>query len=158
MAQLDDDEVDEHPNAANPDVQWMRDEFPMLFPSTPSMDKRLPNGVANPFLEDHEEKYKTLDIRKKPQLPENGVVNGYIKIQFSRLSDDHHYNTPSLFSRQPISMRSQNMWLEGDRSLEDLEIPTLPPNFATGLKMDAVDRKLWTFREYLCARTRVYSC
>lgn len=125
----------------------MREIFPIMYPSIPLAQSRTGIAVSNPFLRGSEERHQTLDIRVKPQLPENGMVDGYIKIQFSRLSDEDLHSSSSTFNSLPLSPHSPSPWLD-ERPPEHVQIPTMPPNFATGMKLDAIDRKLLSFRKF----------
>lgn len=129
-------------------MQWMRNVFPLMFPSVPQVEERLHTLVLNPFIEDSEEKYKTLEVRVKPQVPESGTVDGYIKVRFSRISEEKHEISSLTFNVSTFDGHSQSS--HGLRqSVEALQIRCLPPNFATGLELNAIDRTLWEFRKYV---------
>ncbi|KAK2590046.1 hypothetical protein QQS21_012274 [Conoideocrella luteorostrata] len=115
-----------------------------MFPSTPSLlDTDI---VSKPFLDACEERHATLDGCVKPKIPANGKIDGYIKAQFL-LTLDQDVTSSALFSlsSKPGEGRNQGRLSRKDQILKEMSIPPLPPNFATGLELDAIDRKLWTF-------------
>lgn len=147
LASLDEDHIEDS-SAAPTDVQWMRETFPLMFASVPYVEDRTSSLVPNPFLEGSEEKYKSLDIRIKPRLPANGMVDGYIKIRFSRLSEEDYQTSPSDFDSPPFDSRRSPSIRVATEAMEMMQIPPLPPNFATGMELDDLDRTLWSFRMF----------
>jgi hypothetical protein len=126
----------------------MREAFPLMFASVPYIENRTSSLVPNPFLEGSEEKYKSLDIRIKPRLPANGMVDGYIKIRFSRLSEADCQTSPSDFDSPLFDSRRSPSIQIASAAIEMMQIPPLPPNFATGMELDDLGRTLWSFRTF----------
>ena len=147
LASLDEDHTEDS-RAAQADVQWMRDTFPVMFASVPYLEDRASSLVPNPFLEGSEEKYKSLDVRIKPRLPANGMVDGYIKIRFSRMSEEDCQTSSSDFDSPLFDSRRSPSITVATEATEMMQIPPLPPNFATGMELDDLDRTLWSFRTF----------
>ncbi|KAK4185040.1 fungal-specific transcription factor domain-containing protein [Podospora australis] len=124
---------------------FLQCNFPALFPSVPDRAERPSfQAVRNPFLESSENRHPTLENRVRPSLPNNGVINGYIKIQMSAAPADDGPIESEIWDFRSTGKR----WLldrQEEHSFLWDAIPPLPRNFATGMNLDMTDQKLWGF-------------
>ncbi|KAK5659444.1 hypothetical protein OQA88_645 [Cercophora sp. LCS_1] len=134
--------IGDHRSIADPKDAFLLAEVPALFPSVPRIQDRLVYAVPNPFLASSGERHPTLSNRVRPAIPENGVINGYIKIQMRVFSEDEE-NSGSADLR--YSRRRNSVVDAGEGCPLEFRIPLLPANFPTGMKLDKIEEKLWSF-------------
>ncbi|KAH6634685.1 fungal-specific transcription factor domain-containing protein [Chaetomium sp. MPI-SDFR-AT-0129] len=134
---------DEFRGAANESAS--ETALPSLFASVPNIRSRgAHRRIPNPFLESAEDRYPTLANRVRPVIPKNGVIDGYIK---TCMSTSEGNDTGEIHNAlECFSPWRQNILI----SLDDGGpigggISLLPGNFPTGMKLDRIDEKLWSF-------------
>ena len=109
-------------------------------------DRAATSFVPNPFLGSAKNRHPTLEGRKLPRLPRNGVVDGYIKIRLSTRQGEEGGSAHDGNS-QGHPRRGRMQISPGGGSLQD-RIVLLPPNFSTGMSLGETERRLWYFREH----------
>ncbi|KAE9378263.1 hypothetical protein N431DRAFT_461797 [Stipitochalara longipes BDJ] len=120
--------------------------FPELFPSVPLPENRIVDvSISNPFLEDAVVRHPTL--RPQQSIPEDGALNGYIKIRFRFSRDDaasHSRAQNTAYGQSSLGVHHKDRHV-----IPEEYVPSLPPNFGRGFQLDSMDSKLLKF--YLTA-------
>jgi len=134
----------EHRNESSSDADVLAKFFPYLWPSLPSLeDRRLELDVVNPYIDNAINHHRTLRAAVA-SIPEDGAINGYIKFRL-RMSDfeSDHSNDPrrNIFGQQAFGMHHRQV----PGTVSTVNIPSLPPDFGRGCKLNPTDRNLLTF-------------
>ena len=136
----------EDPAAIEAREKWLRETFPDIFPSVPSIEDRVVDlTIKNPFAEGAVIRHPTLNSENK--LPTNGAVDGYIKFRFSV---SYLEDRTSAQTRQAAFLKKELQ--KAPRPLPRMpgvtdKILSLPPSFGLGVKLDRMDRNILTFCE-----------
>ncbi|PGH08398.1 hypothetical protein GX51_01224 [Blastomyces parvus] len=139
---LSDDQLINDFDAAARD--WLQQ---VLYPDIPSLEDRFVNlSLENPYSDNAPSRHETL--RTHILTPEDGSVNGYIKFRIRNADLDESSLKAAKRSFGASAMGVHHRNSSEANSLFN-NIPYLPPNFASGVKLDAVDGKLLKF--YLVA-------
>jgi hypothetical protein len=119
-----------------------------ILPSALSKEnRRMDLNIPNPFAEDSGDRHPK-GTRTKIVLPQNGAVNGYVKVQFwnsdckaaSGFAPNH-----SAFRRNAMAVHHRSLpHVPGGKA----NIPRSPPDFGRALKLDTLDSKLFKFCEH----------
>ncbi|KAK4141811.1 uncharacterized protein C8A04DRAFT_30656 [Dichotomopilus funicola] len=119
--------------------------LPPLFTSVPNIRSRgAHRRIPNPFLNSAEDRYPTLANRVRPVIPKNGVIDGYIKTRMLTSGGNDTGATHNVSQRfPPWRQNILNGLDDGDPIGGGVSL--LPGNFATGMKLDRIDEKLWSF-------------
>jgi hypothetical protein len=135
----------------------LRADMPPIVPSVSRKRKRQTCVfVSNPFLESSENHHPDLDGRSLPSPPQNGVIDGYIKIRWPA---SRGQETNVAYGRGTLlTHRSRQTVINPDDSNPlRLGISLLPPNFSTGMRLSKTEEKLWCFRMFFsCASVVPY--
>ena len=126
--------------------QWLRSQFPELYPAVPSFDNRhVTLGVPNPFAGDGAARHPKLRSAKAA-VPGDGAISGLLKFRmrsFDGKSDGSTRPQPTRCFQGSMAVHHRSM-----PSIPTTEkIPALPPAFGLGrrLHLDATDSKLLKF-------------
>ncbi|EGC41084.1 conserved hypothetical protein [Histoplasma capsulatum var. duboisii H88] len=123
----------------------------VLFPDMPSLEDRFISlSLSNPYSDNAPSRHETL--RTQILTPEDGSVNGYIKFRIRNAELDESSNKSAKRSFGASFLGVHHRSTTEANSMFD-NIPYLPPNFASGVKLDAVDGKLLKFFAYCQGRT-----
>jgi hypothetical protein len=129
---------------------FLVEHFPELYPFVPSADERVVDlSIPNPFAEDSLNRHPTVR-QSTVKLPDDGAVSGYIKFRL-RVSDGDGDSVMAprrnIFAQKSI----ENSMGVHHRQMPELpgtnNVPSLPPDFGRGCKLDNTDNKLLKFCE-----------
>jgi hypothetical protein len=119
-----------------------------ILPSAPSKEnRRVDLNIPNPFAEDSANRHPCIR-RRAIVLPQDGTVDGYVKVRFrntdSRAASDFAPN-PSTFCQNTMAVHHRSPPnVPGGKA----NIPRLPRDFGSAVKLDPLDSKLFKFCEH----------
>ncbi|KAK3342137.1 fungal-specific transcription factor domain-containing protein [Lasiosphaeria hispida] len=121
---------------------FLATHFPEHCPSVPDPATReVDLDVSNPFVDDSIQHY-TFQDRLSFEIPEDGAINGYIKIRFQNVhsSPEDRRPTNREYNQQTLGVHHRDV-----PGVHDERVPPLPPHFGLSSKLDEEDGRLLKF-------------
>jgi hypothetical protein len=127
--------------------EWLQNYSPEISPPVPSRENRRVNlNIPNPFAEDSVNRHPY--IRTPIVLPQDGAVNGYVKVRFwNSASRAATVVAPkdSAFCPNAMAVHHRSLpYVPGGKE----NISRLPPDFGRAIKLEELDSKLFKFCEH----------